>query len=228
MKNGLRMAAASAVEWLGFTGRSTIHAHPAAWPGFILALLWVIVTTGAATAQSPAPAATRAVPPDNYILAPLDRLTVAVFQEPDMTTDARVSNDGTILVPLIGNVRVAGGSVQDAAQSIRLKLKKGYFVDPQVTITVTEFSRRRFTVIGQVQHGGTFNLPDQSTLDLLQAIGIAGGYTKIANPGKITVQRKTGGKASTFKLNAKAMAEGKDQPFEILPGDIITVGESIF
>lgn len=186
----------------------------------LLAALTLIIATAAARAQSGVP--------ENYILAPTDRLLVTVFQEPDLTTDARVSNDGTILVPLIGSVRVAGGSVQDAAQAIRQKLKKGYLVNPQVTISVTEFSKRRFTVMGQVQHGGTFTLPDERTLDLLQAIGMAGGYTKIANPGKVTVQRYSSGKPSTFKLNAKAMAQGKDKHFEILPGDVITVDESIF
>jgi polysaccharide export outer membrane protein len=66
-------------------------------------------------------------------------------------------------------------------------------------------------------------------MTLLQAIGMAGGYTRIGDPSKITLKRKSDGKESLLKLNAKRMAgEGASSTFEILPGDIITVGESIF
>jgi polysaccharide export outer membrane protein len=64
---------------------------------------------------------------------------------------------------------------------------------------------------------------------LLQAIGMAGGYTRIADPGKITLKRTVNGKEGVFKLNAKRMASGDaTSEFEVLPGDVITVGESLF
>ncbi len=146
-----------------------------------------------------------------------------------MTTKSRVANDGTITVPLIGPVVVRGKSVGEAAQTIRAKLLKGYFVNPQVNVAVLEFMKRKFTVLGQVQKGGTFDLPDQGAIDLLQAIGMAGGYSKIADPGKVTVKRRVGGREEVIRVNAKAMAgDSGSRPFEILPGDTITVGESIF
>ena len=165
----------------------------------------------------------------NYLLAPNDVVTVTVFQEDDLTTRARVANDGTITVPLIGSVRIGGKSVDDAGQVIRARLAKGYLVNPQVSVAVTEYAKRLFTVLGQVQKGGTFEFPDQGPLDLLQAIGLAGGYTRIANPGKIIVKRRINGKDTVFLLNAKAMAGNTaGKPFEILPGDTITISESIF
>ena len=165
----------------------------------------------------------------NYLLAPNDVVTVTVFQEDDLTTRARVANDGTITVPLIGSVRIGGKSVDDAGQVIRARLAKGYLVNPQVSVAVTEYAKRLFTVLGQVQKGGTFEFPDQGPLDLLQAIGLAGGYTRIANPGKVIVKRRINGKDTVFLLNAKAMAGNTaGKPFEILPGDTITISESIF
>jgi polysaccharide export outer membrane protein len=165
---------------------------------------------------------------DNYVLAATDRVLVKVFQEDDLQTDTRVSNDGTIVMPLIGSVHVGGSTVGEAAQEIQRRLHHGFLVSPQVTVTVSEFSKRRFTVMGQVQKGGTYLFPDQGTLDLLQAIGMAGGYTRIADRGRITVQRSSGGNSQTFRLNAKAMSEGKDKHFEVQPDDTITVGETWF
>jgi len=165
----------------------------------------------------------------NYVLAPNDLITVTVFQEDDLTTKARVGNDGTISVPLIGSVKIGGKSVDEAGQIIRGRLAKGYLVNPQVNVAVTEFAKRLVTVLGQVQKGGTFEFPNQGPLDLLQAIGLAGGYSPKANPEKIVVKRRLNGKDVVYQLNGKALAARKDtQPFEIFPGDTVSVAESIF
>ena len=64
---------------------------------------------------------------------------------------------------------------------------------------------------------------------MLQAIGRGGGYTRIANASSVTIKRQAGGRETLLKVNAKALAkETNAQPFLILPGDTITVGESIF
>lgn len=165
----------------------------------------------------------------NYVLAPNDLITVTVFQEDDLTTKARVGNDGTVSVPLIGSVKIGGKSVDEAGQLIRGRLAKGYLVNPQVNVAVTEFAKRLVTVLGQVQKGGTFEFPNQGPLDLLQAIGLAGGYAPKANPEKIVVKRRFNGKDVVYQLNGKALAAKRDiQPFEILPGDTVSVAESIF
>lgn len=170
-----------------------------------------------------------AAPERNDLLQPNDLVEVIVFQEDDLTIKARVANDGTISVPLIGSVVVGGKTVDEAASVIRAKLAKGYLVNPQVNVSVGEFAKRLVTVIGQVEKGGTFEFPSQGSLDLLQAIGMAGGYTRIANPGKVLVKRHVGGKDVVYQLNAKEMAaDSSSKRFEILPGDTITVSESIF
>jgi polysaccharide export outer membrane protein len=165
----------------------------------------------------------------NYNLAPNDLIEIRVFQEEDLHSKLRISKDGTITFPLIGVVNIGGKTPQDAAKVIRDLLQKDYLVNPQVSITVSEYTKRRFTVLGQVQKPGAYEMPDRDSLTLLQAIGMAGGYTRIANPSKITLKRIVHGQETIMKLNAKSMAnEGASSTFEIQAGDVISVGESIF
>jgi protein involved in polysaccharide export with SLBB domain len=129
-------------------------------------------------------------------------------------------------LPLIGSVKVVGNTVGSATASIRELLVKDFLVNPQVTVTVTEFAKRRFTVLGQVQHSGTYDMPPDDAVSLLQAIATAGGYTRIGNASKITVQRTVGSEKKVFKLDADAMAKNKSEKnFEILPDDVVIVGE---
>jgi polysaccharide export outer membrane protein len=165
----------------------------------------------------------------NYLLNANDLVEVTVFQEDDLATKARVGNDGTITVPLVGSVKIGGKSVDEAAQIIKARLAKGYLVNPQVNVIVSEPAKRFVTVIGEVQKGGTFEFPNQGPLNLLQAIGLAGGYSKIADPKKVTVKRVVNGKEASVTVDAKAMAgKSNSKIMEILPGDTITVGESMW
>jgi polysaccharide export outer membrane protein len=164
-----------------------------------------------------------------YYVAPDDVVSVTVYQEADLATTARVAKDGTINFPLIGTVNIAGKTPDDAARVIAAELAKDYLVNPQVSISVTEYSKRRFTVLGEVQKPGQYEMPDRDSVTLLEAIGAAGGYTRIADPSNIRLKRLQGGKETVFKLNAKSMAsERATASFEVRPGDIITVGESFF
>ena len=104
-----------------------------------------------------------------------------------------------------------------------------FLVNPQVNVGVEEFAKRLVTVLGEVQKGGTFEFPNQGPLDLLQAIGLAGGYSKVANPGKIVVKRRVDGKETVLLVNGKALAaKAGAERFEVFPGDTITVAQSIF
>jgi len=165
----------------------------------------------------------------NYALRADDMIEIRVFQEDELTSTVRISKDGTINFPLIGSVRVGGMSTQAAAARIRAMLEKDYLVNPQVSVTVRDYSKRRFTILGEVQRPGAYELPDHDAIGLLEAIGMAGGYTRIAEPAKITLKRVVGGKEVVMRLNAKKMArEGDSGVVEIKPGDVLTVGERLF
>jgi polysaccharide biosynthesis/export protein len=161
-----------------------------------------------------------------YILRQGDVVQVKVYQEEDLTSVSRIGREGTITMPLLGSVKVLSNSLEQATTIIRDLLAKDYLVDPQVNLNVTEFAKRRYTVLGQVQRPSTYDMPPDESVSLLQAIATAGGYTRIGNPRKITVQRTVGKESQVIRLDAEAMAlDKKGKPFEILPDDVIIVGE---
>ena len=168
-------------------------------------------------------------PTANYQIAANDLLDIRVFREPDLSTTVRVGNDGMVNLPLIGQLHVAGLSVGLAAKTIQSRLAAGFLPNPQVSVNISEFNHRRFTVLGQVTRSGTYEFPDGGPLDLLQAIGLAGGYTSIANPEQVVIKRQFNGKTTIYRVNAKKLATGKaGYEVSVTPGDVITVNESLF
>ena len=154
---------------------------------------------------------------------------MSIFREPDLTTRSRVGSDGTVQLPLIGDVKVAGMTVRAAREIIRKRYDTDYLVDPQVYLNVIDYAQRKFTVMGQVSRPGTYDFPGGSSLSLLQAVGMAGGFTRTADRSKVIVKRSAKGTGEeTIKLNAKKMASEGKGSFEVAPGDVITVAESWF
>ena len=165
----------------------------------------------------------------NYVIAAEDMVEINVFQEPDLTTRVRISQDGSINFPLLGLVSLGGKTVQQATELIRSRLGERFLVNPQVNLTVVEYSRKLFTVLGQVQRPGTYRFPDRQSLNLIQVIGMAGGYTRIANPGKVTVKRLVNGRETVVSIDATRMArDAATKAFAVQPGDMITVAERLF
>lgn len=167
---------------------------------------------------------------DNYKITPNDLLDFRVFEEPELDAVVRVNGDGQAVFPMIGAVAIGGKSIVDATEIIKARYRDGYLVHPQVSLTIRSYAKRLFTVLGEVQKPGSYEMQGTDEITLLQAIGMAGGYTKIANPGNITVKRRQKERGEeVIKLNAKRMARGGDNSsFLVLPGDVITVGESLF
>lgn len=166
---------------------------------------------------------------NNALIRPNDMLDIRVYDEAEMNTVVRVADDGTIAFPLIGKVDVAGVGVQEAGRKIQQRLEQGYLQRAQVNVVIVEYSRRLFTILGQVQRAGTYRFPDREKLNLLQAIGIAGGYAPAANMARVSIKRQIHGKEVVLRFNAKKMARDEKFPaVEVMPGDMITVEERLF
>jgi polysaccharide export outer membrane protein len=164
----------------------------------------------------------------NYILSPSDVIQVKVWREDDLETRAAISRDGTISLPLVGDVTIGGKTTEEAQNLIASLLNKDYLVNPQVRVTVVEFAPRRFTILGHVQKPGQYDFPSgEETMSLIDAIAKAGGYTRIGSASKINVKRSENGKEINHRLNADDMAKGKTKVFQVLPNDIIHVGEKL-
>jgi polysaccharide export outer membrane protein len=164
----------------------------------------------------------------SYVLAANDLIVVEVFQEDELKAERRIAEDGTISLPLIDRVNVGGQTVDQATASIRQKLAKDYLVNPQVTVTVREPRKKRFTVLGEVQKPNAYEVSAAETITLLQAIGLAGGKTGKGNLSKVMVSRPTKAGNDIFKLDVNAMSrEEHAGQFEIKDGDTIVVGERL-
>jgi len=158
-----------------------------------------------------------------------DVIAVQVFQEPDLDTKAIIDKDGMVTFPLLGPVKIGLLTAKEANERVRQLYEQDYLVDPQVTLVVVERAKRRFTVMGQVQRPGTYDMPPAETVNLLTAIAMAGGYSRLAAPSKVTLQRVQDGKMSVINLDAERMARDKKaKPYELMPDDIIAVGERVF
>ena len=164
----------------------------------------------------------------DYVLVVGDVVELNVFREPDLTTQATIARDGTVQLPLIREVQLAGLSIRDAREMLRQLYDKKFLVDPQVFLNVVKYAQRKFTIMGQVARPGSYELQGGERMDLLEAIGLAGGFTRIANRGRVIIQRREGDGVTAIKANAKRMADGKEAPIEVQPGDVITVSESWF
>ena len=165
-----------------------------------------------------------------YRIQPFDTLQITVFQEPDLSVKSRVSAAGTINYPLLGAVAVAGLTGAEVERQLTSQLGKKYLVNPQVTILIEGSVNRRVTVLGQVKAPGTFDLPTDEPLRLLQAIARAGGFTDIAATDRVNVLRSEGGHEERVVINVAAIMRSGDHTQNIVlrPGDVVTVPETIF
>ena len=162
----------------------------------------------------------------DYVLAAGDTLDLMVYKEPDLNMRSKIARDGRVQLPLLGEVAVAGKTVREAQDYIKSLLNADYLVNPQVYLNIASYTQRKITLIGQVVRPGSYELQGNESLGILEAIGMAGGFTRIADSKNVTIKRIVGGKPDTIKVNTKRLEDADGGSFQVLPGDIITVGES--
>ncbi len=115
--------------------------------------------------------------PVEYQLGAGDTIKVVVFQNPDLTIEARVTESGTISYPLIGEVKIGGMTISAAEQTIAKALKDGGFIQqPQVNIVLGQIRGYQVAVLGQVNRPGRFPL-ETTNIRVSEMIAIAGGIT---------------------------------------------------
>jgi polysaccharide biosynthesis/export protein len=117
-----------------------------------------------------------------------DAIHVTVFQQPDLTTDTRINEKGTIAMPLIGEVKVAGKSQAEAAAQIAASLKNGKFLkNPQVAVAITTVRSRQVSVLGAVARPGRYPLDDTSS-QLSDVIAAAGGISAVGGDTVLVIR----------------------------------------
>ena len=165
-----------------------------------------------------------------YKLQPTDVITLNVHGQPDLTNKTRITAEGYITFPLVGKVSVAGLTVPELEQKLKELLEKDYLVNAQVLAFIEEYNSRQVSVIGEVKSPGKYALPGEKEMTLMQAIAMAGGFTKFADLTKTKVMRSENGEKKTIVINVKSITEkgDKDQDIILRAEDIVVVPESFF
>lgn len=160
----------------------------------------------------------------DYILGEGDVLTVSVYDQPDLTSVVRISGDGMITLPLIGQVHATAQSVDQLSEIIENRLADGYLIHPQVSIFIEEFRNLKATILGGVRSPGLYELEGQTTL--LELISKAGGLIEDSSNEAIIRRHDSSLEAQeviTINLN-ELMEQGQlSQNISILNGDNIFI-----
>jgi polysaccharide export outer membrane protein len=171
-------------------------------------------------------ARTQGVQPSSSTLGAGDLLEVRVFEEPDLSGPYRVSPGGTIDFPLCGKVKVEGLNGSSAADVFTHCLGEKYLKRPQVSVLVREYNSKKIFVFGEVQKPGTF--PYDEEMSIIQAITVAGGFSKLASKNDVAVTRLIDGKETKIRVRVADIGTGREKNLKLFPGDIVFVPESLF
>jgi polysaccharide export outer membrane protein len=161
---------------------------------------------------------------DDYKIAPLDTLKVAVFQVPDLSGEFEVDLTGHIALPLLGNVKAVDLTTAELDQRITQQLGAKYLQKPDVSIGVKSSTRRNVTVDGSVRQPGMF--PVNGPMTLMQAIAMARGTDENANPRRVAIFRQIEGKRMAAAFDLTSIRRGQMEDPKIYSGDIIVVDGS--
>jgi polysaccharide export outer membrane protein len=162
----------------------------------------------------------------DYVLRPGDTIEMIVYREQDLSLRSKIGKDGMVQLPLLGEIKIGGLTVRSATTLIRQKYNADYLVEPQIYLNIASYNSRKFTIIGQVGKPGAYEFGGGEEIGLLEAIGMAGGFTRIADRGHVVVKRREGDIVRTYKVNAKKLSDSGVDKFQIENGDVINIGES--
>jgi len=162
----------------------------------------------------------------SYVIGINDLLEISVYEEKDLSKTVRVSPDGTIAYPLIGNIQVAGLTARGLEEKLTELLEKDYLVNPQVSVFIKEYAK--VSVLGQVKKPGAYEL--RTGMTAVDAIALAGGFTDIAAGNGTKVIRTRGNKKEVRQVPVESILKGGSSSQDVLlePNDTVVVPESFF
>ncbi len=189
--------------------------------GFFLLLVGCTMPATAQTAAGSGSAPARQVDAGpaaessgDYRLGTADKVRVIVYNEPTLSGEFTVSDNGTLSLPLIGDVPANGRSPREVASDIQAKLADGYLREPRVSLDVLTY--RPFYILGEVTKPGEYAY--SNGLTALNAVARAQGFTYRANKRKVYLKRA--GESAEKEVNIDGL--------EIRPGDTLRIGERYF
>jgi polysaccharide export outer membrane protein len=162
------------------------------------------------------------VPVGGYKLQPGDVLIVSVWKETDLQSDVLIRPDGGISFPLAGELAAAGRTVAELTTALEGRVRK-FIPDAVVTVTVKSSTGNRIYVVGKVAHPGDF--PLVGSVDIVQALSMAGGATPFADTNAIRVLRRDGIQQVSIRFRYGDIEHGRRLSQNILlqSGDTVVV-----
>lgn len=172
-----------------------------------------------------------------YSIRATDKLRISIFQEDDLSTISRVDSRGTINLPLVGEIKVRGMTLDQAERTIEKAYQDGRFLRlPAVTVAVEDYAPREVSIQGQVKNPGRYPLPVESTMSVLDLVTKAGGFSDTAQGTAVRITRIlpdgstrviTLDVESLIKGRSNAKTNGENNALLLEPDDIVYVPERI-
>jgi polysaccharide export outer membrane protein len=151
-----------------------------------------------------------------YRLGAGDKIRVIVLQDSEFSGDYEVNGMGAISVRVLGPIQVGGMTLQDLEEQLRERYRSGgYLISPRLSVELV--AMRPYYIVGEVSRPGQF--PYVSCLHVIQAIAIAGGYTRRASKSNVTIKRYFASTAEEQYVTEDTLVE---------PGDVLRIPERYF
>jgi polysaccharide export outer membrane protein len=171
-----------------------------------------------------------------YRLRPGDTVQIAVFNETDLSVVQQLDPNGVLIVPLLGRTELGGLTLREAETRLEeAYISEEYLIDPQVTVAVAEYAEQVFYIFGEVNQPGAKKFPrGKQSLDILEAITMAGDLSQYAKRSEIVVRRPIKGTNQEEKIMVdlekviRGSKRGNEDLISIYPEDIIFVPERMF
>lgn len=157
----------------------------------------------------------QANPSGDYILDAGDQIRILVYDEPDLTVELLISDDGKINFPLVGSIYAMGKTTKDIQQSITNGLKGDYLINPSVQVDIVTY--RPFYIHGEIKKPGAYAYQPGLTVD--QAVALSGGFTERASVSKMYIKKA---------FDAEKARKLVPLTYSVGPGDTITIEQSFF
>jgi len=207
-------------RWIGVLTVAVSFAAWSAGPDAVAPAVEAATQMASETEQGPDDELS-AVAAGDYVIGKQDLLEISVFELDSLGQTVRVQDDGTITLPLAGEIHADGMTRKELQRAIAQALSPKYLLDPQVTVFVKEFSSKKVAVLGAVKRPGTYDLMGRRTL--LEMISLAEGVLDEKMGDTIQVIRKNpDGTTVTIPIDFAALEGGdRSADIRIQGGDII-------
>ena len=165
----------------------------------------------------------------DYLIQAGDLVEIKVYKEDDMDRTLRVSTNGSITFPLIGNIKIAGLTVSAAEHKVEDALQT-YLKAPSVSFLIKEYANKTVYVLGQVKKPSSIAILPEKTMTLLEAITSAGGFTDVAAISKVKILRMENGVQKSIEVDVSQITKEGNKQYDVplKPADVIFVPQSLF